>query len=189
VPNDDKLVRTVVWRSLWFHGTEFCRLWQTRDGWRFSGTAIGTMNDRPMRAGYDIHCDAQWRTHRLELVRELGAESKKVSLAVEGRGGWRSGSGELPALAACVDVDLGVTPATNTLPIRRLELKVGESKKIIAAWVKFPGLEIQPLAQTYTRLSENRYRYESPGFSAELHVDELGLVITYKNGWERLATG
>jgi hypothetical protein len=55
--------------------------------------------------------------------------------------------------------------------------------------VKFPGLEIQPLAQTYTRLSENRYRYESPGFSAELHVDELGLVITYKNGWERLATG
>ncbi len=189
MPSEGKLVRTVVWRSLWFQGTEFCRLWQTRDGWRFSGTAIGTMNDRPMRTEYEIHCDAQWRTHRLELARELGGESKKVSLIVEGRGGWRSGAEELSALAACLDADLGVTPATNTLPIRRLALKVGESKKIIAAWVKFPSLEIQPLAQTYTRLAENRYRYESPGFSAELQVDELGLVITYENGWERLATG
>ena len=182
-------MRTVVWRSLWFQGTEFCRLWETREGWRFSGTALGTMDNRPLRAEYEIHCDAHWRTHRLELVRELGGESKKVSLSVEGQGRWRAGAAELPVLAACVDVDLGVTPATNTLPIRRLKLKVGESKKIIAAWVKFPGLEVQPLAQTYTHVSDSHYRYESPGFAADLHVDELGVVIRYEDGWERLATG
>ena len=33
-----------------------------------------------------------------------------------------------------------VTPATNTLPIRRLNLQIGGSKSVIAAWVKFPDL-------------------------------------------------
>jgi hypothetical protein len=33
----------------------------------------------------------------------------------------------------CDDIDLAVTPATNTLPIRRLNLQVGGSESVIAA--------------------------------------------------------
>ena len=81
-----------------------------------------------------------------------------------------------------------MTPATNTLPIRRLALPVGKTEAVTAAWVKFPDLEIQPLAQRYTRLGENRYRYESDtGFSVEIELDEMGLVTLYPGGWERLA--
>ena len=91
-------------------------------------------------------------------------------------------------LRDCVDVDLGVTPATNTLPIRRLNLPIGRSQDVTAAWIKFPDLTLKPLRQRYTRLSENNYRYESDtGFSTNLVVDELGLAIDYVGGWERLA--
>jgi hypothetical protein len=45
---------------------------------------------------------------------------------------------------------IAVTPATNTLAIRRLSLEVGSSESIIAAWVKFPDLTVQPLSQRYT---------------------------------------
>ncbi len=90
-------------------------------------------------------------------------------------------------LAGCIDVDLGITPSTNTLPIRRLNLQVGESADVTAAWVRFPELTVEPLAQRYTRLDERRYRYESTtGFSAELEVDELGLVVRYGDIWERV---
>jgi hypothetical protein len=35
----------------------------------------------------------------------------------------------------------------------------------------------QPLSQRYTRLTNNSYRYESnTGFTAEIVVDDLGLV-------------
>jgi len=34
--------------------------------------------------------------------------------------------------------DLGITPATNALPINRLRIPVGESRKMRAAWVQFP---------------------------------------------------
>ena len=81
-----------------------------------------------------------------------------------------------------------MTPAPNSLPIRRLNLRVGSSKSITAAWVKFPELTIQPLPQRYTRLAKDTYRYESnPGFSAEIVVDDLGLVSSYPGPWERLA--
>jgi uncharacterized protein len=98
---------------------------------------------------------------------------------------------EIPAVAGCLDVDLAFTPATNLLPLRRLGLAVGESREMTAAWVRFPDLSVEPLAQRYTRLDEHRVRYESLGgaFTAELEVDELGLVVTYPPLWERVAVG
>jgi hypothetical protein len=108
---------------------------------------------------------------------------------VESRGIWRSSGQELREVQGCDDVDLTVTPATNTLAIRRLNLQVGSSESIISAWVKFPELAVQPLSQRYSRLAQNTYRYASnTGFSAEIVVDDLGLVLSYPGGWERIAT-
>jgi hypothetical protein len=86
-------------------------------------------------------------------------------------------------------VDLAVTPSTNTLPIRRLDLAVGEGRDVVAAWVRFPGLTIEPLPQRYVRIAEHQYRYESRGgeFTAELEVDTLGVVVRYGSFWERVA--
>jgi hypothetical protein len=40
-----------------------------------------------------------------------------------------------------------------------------------------------------TQLDPHRYRYESPsGFSADLLVDDLGLVTWYSSGWEQADT-
>ena len=65
-------------------------------------------------------------------------------------------------------MDLGCSPSTNTLPIRRLGLAVGTSKTIQAAWITFPELRVQKAAQTYTRLDEVTYRYASGTFVGEL---------------------
>jgi uncharacterized protein len=98
---------------------------------------------------------------------------------------------EVPAVAGCLDLDLAFTPATNILPLRRLGLAVGDSREMTAAWVRFPDLSVEPLAQRYTRLDERRVRYESRGgaFTAELEVDELDLVVRYPPLWERVAVG
>jgi hypothetical protein len=96
---------------------------------------------------------------------------------------------DVEALHGLIDVDLGITPATNTLPIRRLDPAIGETVAVTAAWVRFPELTIEPLPQSYTRLAETRYRYASAGgaFVAEIEVDDLGLVKTYEGGWRRIA--
>jgi hypothetical protein len=98
---------------------------------------------------------------------------------------------EIASVAGCLDLDLAFSPSTNILPLRRLGLAAGESGEATAAWVRFPDLSVEPLPQRYTRLDERRVRYESRGgaFTAELEVDDLGLVVRYPPFWERVAVG
>jgi hypothetical protein len=186
----DVLKRAVVWKNLLLDGTDYCALWHTAEGWLLKGTVVGVLKDqRPMLASYEIYCDENWLTHRMQVERRIGSDVKDLSLSVESRGVWRSSGQELRDVRGCDDVDLALTPATNRLPIRRLHLQIGSSESVIAAWVKFPELTVQPLSQRYTRLSKDTYRYESnTGFSAEIVVDDLGLVTAYPGGWERIGS-
>jgi len=108
--------------------------------------------------------------------------------ADEGRRWWCNGN-ELAEMKGMYDIDLAISPCTNTLPIRRLSMNVGESIALNAVWVRFPDFSVLPLSQQYTRLGDRRYAYESRGgqFRAELEVDDLGLVITYGAFWHRVA--
>jgi uncharacterized protein len=184
----DAVKRVVVWKNLPLDGTDYCALWHTAEGWALKGTVIGVLKDRrPMLASYEIYCDENWLTHRVEIKRAIGSDVKTLSLTAESRGVWSSEGREFREVHGCDDVDLAVTPATNTLPIRRLNLPVGASESLTAAWVKFPELTVQPLPQRYTRTAKETYSYESnTGFSAEIVVDDLGLVTHYPGGWERI---
>ena len=93
-------------------------------------------------------------------------------------------------LDGCHDVDLGWTPATNTVPIRRLGLEVGETASITAAWVRFPELDVVASEQRYTRLGNDRWQYRSGDYDYELVTDETtGLVLSYGDDlWRAVAT-
>jgi uncharacterized protein len=186
----DDLIRALVWKNHRLNGTDYCALWHTSEGWLLKGTVVGALKDqRPMLAKYKVHCDDNWLTQRVQVERTIGKDTKTLTLSVDMDGVWRSLGQELREVVGCLDVDLAVTPATNTLPVRRLDLGIGMSQSVTAAWIKFPELTVQPLSQRYTRISENIYRYESDtGFSSEVVVDDLGLVINYLGGWERIAT-
>ena len=102
-------------------------------------------------------------------------------------GSWFVDAKERDDLKACADIDLEATPATNTIPIRRIPLKVGQKMDFTAAWVRFPSLRIRRLEQSYERLGPREYLYRaSSGFSAKLEVDTFGLITSYEGIWEKL---
>jgi hypothetical protein len=81
----------------------------------------------------------------------LDGGRRTVSLTADGEGHWSRESQHLADMDNCLDVDLEWSPSTNTLPIRRLALAIGQSKDVSAAWVRFPSLEVERLDQTYER--------------------------------------
>lgn len=181
---------TVLWRSLYLPGAEYCNLLLGDEEVTLEGTALLAADQRPYAVRYRIRCDLSWNTRSVEVRARTGAEDEQIlALAVEHPGRWRRGRDELTELSGCADVDLGFTPATNTLPIRRLDIPIGAQREVTAAWVKFPELTVQPLRQRYTRRSGTVYCYESleSDFRAEIEVDEEGLVVGYAGGWERIA--
>jgi len=87
--------------------------------------------------------------------------------------------------AGLVDLDLGFTPATNLIAIRRLDLAVGKESPAPAAYLPFPALRLERLEQTYKRLDAGRYRYTAPayGYDDLLTVAATGLVTAYPGLW------
>jgi hypothetical protein len=182
-----RVERTVVWKCLFAPGLEFFTLTESDAGWELAGTVIVVQDSGPLRVVYRVECDDRWRTRQVDVAVSGGGQHRALALRVDDAGSWRLDGAPLEAPAGQIDIDLGVTPSTNTLPIRRLNLAVGQSAPVTATWLQFPSLTIGPLNQRYTRLSERRYRYESDtGFVTELEVDDGGLVTTYNGGWERM---
>ena len=85
-----------------------------------------------------------------------------------------------------MDIDLGFTPATNLLAIRRLKLSVGEQAEAPAAWLALPSLKLSVLPQTYLRSTQLEYEYEAPsvGYKRRLRVSKLGVVEEYPGLFE-----
>jgi hypothetical protein len=179
--------RWVLWQGLIAPSMERFILVASANGFEFNGLLLQAHQDVPYVARYTIQVDEGWRTRAVEVELENGGR-KSLSLSTDGAGHWTDHGKPISDLDGCVDVDLEWSPSTNTLPIRRLALSPGESKAVTAAWVRFPSLEVERLEQSYERIDDRRYHYRSGRFTAELLVDDDGLVVQYGFNWKAVAT-
>jgi hypothetical protein len=178
-------VRRVTWRRVDEVQTDEHATLTVRDGGlSLVGTVIGAENGVPLRIEYRVMADGAGFTTAAHVRDLRGFEQRSLALERDAKGAWSVNGAATPALRGCTDLDLGCTPATSTLPIRRLRLGIGGSKVVQSALVRFPELTVERAARTYTRLDESTYRLESGGAVAEIVVDDDGLVAGYA-GWRR----
>lgn len=136
---------------------------------------------------YALACDASWRVRRAAI--EMVGSGGSVVLVANGEGRWTDGEGmPLDALTGAIDIDIAVTPFTNTLPIRRLGLGIGEEAVIDVAYVEPPSLAVARRPQLYRRIAESVYLFRSldHDFEAEIGVDRDGLVTDYPGLFRRV---
>jgi hypothetical protein len=149
---------------------------------------VGSADSAPFAIRYRIRCDKSWRVSSAEVV--LVGSDRKIEIAGDGKGNWSDVSGKpLPKLAGAIDIDLSATPFTNTLPIRRLKLRAGQSAEIVTVYILAPALTLTTDPQRYTCLEpRKRYRYESidSDFTRDIEVDRRGMVVTYPGLFRRL---
>jgi hypothetical protein len=94
------------------------------------------------------------------------------------------------AFEGITDADLGFSPCTNTIPIRRLAPAIGEEVRITVVWLRFPEFDLLPSEQAYTRIGENRYRFErGADFRAVIETDGPGIVTRYGDLWREVQQG
>jgi hypothetical protein len=165
-------------------GLDECRLALAAAGPELKGEVAAEPGERPW-CRYAVSCDREWRTRAVSV--DL-MDGRRLRLGCDGAGGWTRDGQPAPDLAGAIDVDLSGTPATNTLPIRRLGLGIGDRARIAVAYVDLPALAVRLEAQRYTRLSEARYHFESAahGFARDVEVDADGLVVSYPGLFRRV---
>ncbi len=185
------MARAITWTPIWDRPREGVGLEHLLLGEGEADSLVLAFDERgrPFRLAYRLTWDGQWRLHDATLTVTTEDGSRALRLATDGRGRWRDGEGRaLPDLEGCLDIDIWPTPFTNTFPIRRQPLAVGERREFLMAWVSAPALTVKPMRQAYTRLADRRYLYENPasGFRAELPVDEDGVVLDYQGVFRRI---
>jgi hypothetical protein len=183
------MTATVIWEALAWLGTEHLVLRSGPDDVDADGMVIA-LDGRPLRLHYRLHCDPRWAAR--ELTIEESGSAAAMTFRSDGAGRWTDGEGRaLDDLAGCIDVDIAATPFTNTLPIRRLGLRVGEACDIRVLYVTVPELTVHAVDQRYRCLAADgagaTYRYESGSFMADILVDTDGLVVDYPGLWRRLS--
>lgn len=181
------LKQSLRWRSLEHGGLEELRINEWDDSIRVRSAVIGRANDLGYGVFYDLSLKPDWTFESILLQRTDGV---MTVLRCSGDEGWFDMHGEeLSELRGCVDIDFEMTPFTNTLPIRRSPLAIGETRQFVMAYIPADTLEPYPDEQSYTRLSERVYRFENGKgddyFTADITVDDLGFVTEYPGLFER----
>ena len=178
----------IIWKGHELPGLESCRLVELDEGWRIEGAAVLNYQGEACRLDYLIDCDPTWSTRAAVVTGWVGAQSIDITVARDDDFVWTLNGITVPEVEGCTDIDLNFSPTTNTLPIRRLEPKIDETVNVRAAWLRFPTFALEPLEQSYTRLDQHRYLYQSAGgaFQAEVSVDDDGLIIDYGEIWSRV---
>jgi hypothetical protein len=176
----------MLWRRLDTPGHDACGLHETATGWRIDGAAVFLERGVPARLVYQVTCDSHWRTQQGEVSGFLGSRMLQMRVERSAEGVWTLNESPVPRLEACVDLDLGFTPATNLLQIRRCGLSPGQSADVPAAWLDVWAGSLERLEQRYSRRGDRAYWYEAPRFdySGLLDVDYVGFVHRCPSLWE-----
>jgi hypothetical protein len=176
------------WRRLDVPGREEARIERIAEGWRLAGQLEAEEAGVRARLEYVIECERDWRTRRTVVAGAASGAPLRLEFAADGIGHWTLNGTQLPLVEGALDIDLGFTPATNLLPIRRLDLAVGQRADVRTTWVRFPELRVEALEQSYQRESDRVFRYDAlvdgEWFQARLDTDEFGRVLLYEGLWQ-----
>lgn len=169
-----------VWRGWDDEHHEQLRIEWDNEAW----TANGKVDRHDIE--YVVRLSPLWQVRQFLLFRDL--DHPDLWLGTDGRGRWGEVNGAHRVdLDGGIDIALGCTPFTHTIPIRRLSLGIGEEAPTVAVDIDVETLGVVPAAASYRRIDERRYEVVRADATITVDVDEFGLVTDLDGMFRRLA--
>ncbi len=194
--------RSIAWSKADPFGAELVEVRLEHDGLAASGVALGSA-PLPYRLDYTLETVPPFVTARLVVKSRGDAWARSLDLRRASSGAWeetwneegrpgvplRRERTDLAALSGALDVDLGLSPLFNTMPVLRHGLlQAGDgSVDLVMAWVSVPDLSVHRSLQRYAfvrHLDGGRsvIRFESiasDGIVTDITYDADGFVVDY----------
>ena len=179
----------ILWTGREYYSLENCLINTGEYGADITSAIVGSYEGKLYKVEYHIKTNGYWQTVLLEITSQINNQTQTIKLEGDGKGTWIHNGKEAAQFKDCIDVDIAVTPFTNTLPICRLNLQQGQPQQIQVIYCDLLHQVIKPVSQKYTRLSQNEYHYENipNDFEATIKVDEWGFVVDYPGLFVRTA--
>jgi uncharacterized protein len=180
-------------------------------GVRAHGTQLG-VDPVPYRLDYELDAGENFITRILTAEATGDGWARRIRLSHDGAGRWQcecdvdgsielpSAGGDIAAVSGALDCDLGFSPVTNLMPIRRHAVHERAGRlDLLVAWVSVPDLGLYPSRQRYEHVRRRGNAHEAVvryvdlgthhGFTSELVVDGDGFVLVYPQLARRVNSG
>jgi hypothetical protein len=179
--------KNILWTGIEYHSLENCIVTITDKGSEINSFIIGTYTNELYRIEYRIRTNQYWETTFFEIKSQLYNTVEIIDFRKEGKDSWYVNGQPDGKFNGCIDIDISLTPFTNTLPINRLTLSEKEGEQIKVLYVIVLRRKMMPVQQKYTKLSQTDYKYENVpnDFESVIVVDDLGLVVKYPGLFKR----
>lgn len=171
----------ILWRGKAAHSAENCLVDAGLYEVNIQSVIVGVHQGHLFQVRYTIRLNAFWRVKQCDIALRYRNKIKQLELIREDNDTWLMNGDAAPEFNGCTDLDLPLTPFTNSLPINRLKLKAGQEKLVDVVYVDLLEDEIKPVRQLYRHVSKGVYHYENVpnDFEADITVDDDGLVLDY----------
>ena len=167
----------VVWVRQDEPGNDACRFADAEGGYLIDGSSTdATGSILP----YRIRARGDGTTRRARI----GAKSR-IFMSRAPDNTWLLSGTPAPAVSGAEDIDLCFTPATLTLPIRRLKLGIGDEAGIMVARLDLEDERLTPLDLVFRRIADEQYEClnAETGKISHLLVDRHGIIRTHTGHW------
>lgn len=170
-----------LWEGIEYNSLENCLVASSEGKVDIDSRIIGYYEEKIFRVDYAVKANADWETLAADVDVVIDGKRFHVILEGDGKGSWTCDSKPSTEFQGCVDIDISLTPLTNTLPVRRLNLAIDETKQFRVLYLDVLNKTVKPVVQKYTRVARNSYRFENVpnDFEAVIDVDDDGFVVTY----------
>jgi len=167
----------VLWLREDGTGNDACRFAQAEGGYLVDGSSTGP-DGEVLRYRIRARDDGTRRRVRIGKKSRLVARRAKDDT-------WTLNRVPVPDVTGAKDIDLAFTPATLTLPIRRLNLGVGDTTAVRVARLDVETQTLIPLELLLRRVSDNTYEAKTlaTGATSRFSVDDQGIVQSQPGQW------
>jgi hypothetical protein len=179
----------ILWTGIEYYSIENCLVTINKDFTLVHSAVVGRYHGKVYNVDYRIVANQFWQTTSLEINFCINGIKGHIKLEGSGQGNWKLNGEQCEKFNGCIDVDIPLTPFTNTLPIRRLKLSPGHSQEIFVIYCDLLENDIYPVRQKYVCVSDTMYHYENipNDFEADIEVDDAGIVVDYPVLFKRTA--
>jgi hypothetical protein len=172
-------METVQRISGWIPGSaEHSVIRVTDDGIELEGVVLGGSLEEPFAIRYAVMADTEGRCRGV-TARTIG-NPVVLELFADGKGGWTDADGQvIRELEGAIDIDLGVTPVTHALTMRRLGLDMWKAAEVSVACLDVLAGEIELAERRYKRVGADRFRVEesATGAGRECRTNEANWAL------------
>jgi hypothetical protein len=191
--------RMLMWAGLGAWRAEVSEVELSAERLSARGTQLG-VDPLPYRLDYELETGDDLATTRLTVAARGAGWQRRLDLVRRPDGSWTTtadssgevdlhlAGGDAGAVLGAVDCDLGRSPLTNVMPVRRHRLHEAQGAvDFLMAWVSVPDLGVHPSRQRYQHVRPAaggapavvRYVGAHRGFESELQLDTDGFVLIY----------